>query len=71
MAKQTQRFVFHLDGTFRRAEDYNIPVEGESRAQLAEEGEEVPDDFDENRRLENSFVETSSIAAGVWSRTWS
>lgn len=58
-------FVFHLDGTFRRAEDYNIPVEGESRAQLAEEGEEVPDDFDENRDLENSFAETSSLAAGV------
>jgi len=58
-------FVFHLDGTFRRADDYNIPVEGESRAQLAEEGEEVPDDFNENRELDNSFVESSSIAAGV------
>ncbi|MEP4051517.1 MAG: TonB-dependent receptor [Litorimonas sp.] len=57
--------VFHLDGTFRRAEDYNIPVEGESRAQLAEEGEEVPDDFDENRTLENSFAESSSISGGV------
>ncbi len=57
--------VFHLDGTRRRAEDYNIPVEGESRAQLAEEGEEVPDDFDENRRLENSFAESSSLTGGV------
>jgi len=57
--------VFHLDGTYRRAEDYNIPVEGESRAQLAEEGEEVPDDFDENRTLENSFAETSSLSGGV------
>lgn len=57
--------VFHLDGTFRRSENYNIPVEGESRAQLAEEGEEVPDDFDENRELDNSFVESSSISAGV------
>lgn len=57
--------VFHLDGTFRRAEDYNIPVEGESRAQLAEEGEDVPDDFDENRTLENSFAESSSITGGV------
>ncbi len=57
--------VFHLDGTFRRAEDYRIPVEGESRAQLAEEGEEVPDDFDESRTLENSFAETSSLTGGV------
>jgi iron complex outermembrane receptor protein len=57
--------VFHLDGTFRRADDFNIPVEGESRAQLAEEGEEVPDDFDENRDLENSFAESSSISAGA------
>jgi len=57
--------VFHLDGTYRRAEDYNIPVEGESRAQLAEEGEDVPDDFDENRTLENSFAETSSLTGGV------
>lgn len=58
-------FVFHLDGTFREAQDYNIPVEGESRAQLAEEGEDVPDDFDENRRLDNSFVESSSITGGL------
>ena len=57
--------VFHIDGTYRRAEDYNIPVEGESRAQLAEEGEDVPDDFDENRTLENSFAETSSLSGGV------
>ena len=58
-------FVFHLDGTFRRSDDYDIPVAGESRAQLADEGEEVPDDFDENRELDNSFVETSSLSAGV------
>lgn len=57
--------VFHLDGTRRRAEDYNIPVEGESKAQLAEEGEEIPDDFDENRRLDNSFAESSSLSGGV------
>jgi len=57
--------VFHLDGTYRRAEDYNIPVEGESKAQLAEEGEEVPDDFNKNRTLENSFAETSSVSGGV------
>lgn len=58
-------FVFHLDGTFRRSDDYDIPVAGESRAQLADEGEEVPDDFDENRELDNSFVDTSSLSAGV------
>ncbi len=63
-----QRFgnlVFHLDGTYRRSENYNIPVEGESRAQLAEEGEEIPDDFDENRKLDNSFVDSSSLSGGV------
>lgn len=58
-------FVIHLDGTFREARDYNIPVEGESRAQLAEEGEEVPDDFDENRRLDNSFARSGSYTGGV------
>jgi len=58
-------FVFHLDGTFRDAQDYNIPVEGESRIQLAEEGEEVPEDFDENRRLENSFARSRSFTGGV------
>ena len=58
-------FVIHLDSTFRKAQDYNIPVEGESRAQLAEEGEEVPDDFDENRRLDNSFARSSSFTGGV------
>ena len=57
--------VFHFDGAFRDAQDYNIPVEGESRAQLAEEGEEVPEDFDENRRLENSFARSSSYSGGV------
>lgn len=58
-------FVIHLDGAFREAQDYNIPVEGESRAQLAEEGEEVPEDFDENRRLDNSFARSSSFTGGV------
>ena len=58
-------FVFHLDGAFRDAHDYNIPVEGESKAQLAEEGEEVPEDFDENRRLENSFARSNSLSGGV------
>lgn len=57
--------VFHLDGTFREAQDYRIPVEGESREQLAEEGEEVPDDFDEGRRLDNSFVDSRSLTGGV------
>ncbi len=58
-------FVVHVDGTFRDAQDYNIPVEGESRAQLAEEGEEIPDDFNENRRLGNSFARSSSLTGGV------
>lgn len=58
-------FVIHADGAFRNADDYRIPVEGESRAQLAEEGEEVPDDFDEGRRLDNSFTESSSTALGL------
>ncbi len=57
--------VFHLDGTFREAQDYRIPVEGESREQLAEEGEEVPDDFNEGRRLDNSFVDSRSLTGGV------
>ena len=58
-------FVIHLDGTYRDAEDYRIPVEGESRAQLAEEGEEVPDDFNEGRRLENSFARSRSLTGGI------
>ena len=58
-------FVLHLDGTFRDAQDYKIPVEGESRAQLAEEGEDVPDDFNENRRLDNSFARSSSLTGGL------
>ena len=58
-------FVLHLDGTFRDAQNYRIPVEGESRAQLAEEGEEVPDDFNDGRRLENSFVESRSLTGGI------
>jgi iron complex outermembrane receptor protein len=58
-------FVFHLDGTFREAQDYEIPVEAESRAQLEEEGEEIPEDFNEDRRLDNSFAESSSLSAGV------
>ena len=58
-------FVIHLDGTFRDADDFRIPVEGESRAQLEEEGEEIPDDFDESRTLDNSFFETSSLSGGL------
>ena len=58
-------FVFHLDGTYRNAQDYNIPVQGESREQLAEEGEEVPEDFDENQRLDNSFARSRSLSGGV------
>ena len=58
-------FVFHFDGTFREAEDYEIPVEAESRALLEEEGEEVPEDFNRDRNLDNSFAESSSLSGGV------
>ena len=58
-------FVFHFDGTFREADDYRIPTEAESEAQLESEGEEIPEDFDENRDLENSFAESGSLTAGV------
>ncbi len=58
-------FVLHLDATRRDAEDYRIPVEGESRILLAEEGEDVPDDFNDNRRLDNSFAQTQSITGGL------
>ena len=58
-------FVFHLDGTFREADDYEIPVEGESREQLESEGEEIPDDFNENRRLDNSFTESTHLSGGL------
>ena len=57
--------VLHLDGTFREADDYEIPVEAESIAQLESEGEEIPDDFNENRRLDNSFAESSSLSGGL------
>jgi len=57
--------VFHLDGTFREADDYRIPVEAESREQLEAEGEEIPDDFNEGRRLDNSFSESNALSAGV------
>ncbi len=58
-------FVLHLDGTRREAQDYRIPVEGESRILLAEEGEEVPEDFEDNRRLENSFARSNSLTGGL------
>ncbi len=58
-------FVLHLDGTRRNASDYRIPVEGESKILLAEEGEDVPDDFNESRRLENSFADSKSLSGGV------
>ena len=67
-ASLDQRFgnvVVHLDGTFREADDYEIPVEAESIAQLEEEGEEIPDDFNENRRLDNSFAESDTLSAGI------
>jgi iron complex outermembrane receptor protein len=58
-------FVLHLDATRREAGDYRIPVEGESRVLLAEEGEEVPADFDEGRRLDNSFARSNSVTGGL------
>ncbi|GGX56512.1 TonB-dependent receptor [Litorimonas cladophorae] len=58
-------FVLHLDATRREAGDYRIPVEGESRVLLAEEGEEVPSDFDEDRRLDNSFARSNSVTGGL------
>ena len=58
-------FVLHIDGTYKDANDYTIPVEGESRVQLAEEGEDIPDDFEESRTLENSAAETQSFTGGI------
>ena len=58
-------FVFHFDGAYREADDYEIPVAGESRIQLESEGEDTPDDFNDNRRLDNSFAESSSVSGGV------
>jgi len=57
--------VFHLDGTFKEASDFRIPTEAESVAQLEEEGEEIPDDFDESRILDNSFSESRGLSGGV------
>jgi len=58
-------FVLHLDGTFRESDNYRIPVEGESRELLAADGEEVPDDFDDNRDLDNSFARSGGVTAGL------
>lgn len=58
-------FVLHLDGTVREADNYRIPVEGESMEQLAAEGEEVPDDFNANRDLDNSFARSGGLTAGL------
>lgn len=70
--------VFHLDGTFRDANDYRIPGFAESAAVRAEEEEEHDEDHDHDHeehedeqeifgRLDNSFVESQSVTAGL---TW-
>ena len=58
-------FVFHLDGTIKEASDFRIPTEAESEAQLESEGEEIPDDFNDSRRLDNSFSESNGLTGGV------
>jgi len=57
--------VLHLDATYRDADDYRIPVLGESRELLEADGEEVPEDIDENRDLENSFARSRGLTAGL------
>ena len=58
-------FVIHVDGTFRDANNFRIPVFPESEVQLEAEGEEIPEDFDDNQVLDNSFAESGSITGGV------
>lgn len=69
--------VLHLDGTFREANDYDIPGFSESAAfrALEEAEEEEHDDDDDDHEeheeeevqgtVENSFSESSSFAAGA------
>ncbi|WP_418152593.1 TonB-dependent receptor plug domain-containing protein [Litorimonas sp. RW-G-Af-16] len=59
------RIVLHLDGTFKESDDYRIPVSGESREQLLEEGEEIPEDYDESRRLDNSAAKSTALTGGL------
>ena len=58
-------FVLHLDGTFRESDNYRIPVLGESRELLEADGEEIPDDIDDNRDLDNSFARSGGLTAGL------
>jgi len=60
-----ENVVFHLDGTFREADNYRIPVFAESQVLLEAEGEEIPEDIDENRFLENSFARSAGVTAGL------
>jgi len=46
-------------------DDYRIPVLGESRELLEADGEEIPDDIDDNRDLENSFARSGGLTAGL------
>lgn len=72
-----ENFVIHLDGTWRKADDYDIPGFAESAAFRAaeeaeheeeheEEGHEHEEEEAETRdRLDNSFVETQSATVGA------
>lgn len=66
------QLVFHLDGTWADRSDYDIPDFAESAIlRASEEEEEHDDDHDHEEEeeirdtLENSFAESSSIAAGL------
>ena len=74
----TPNFVLHVDGTWREADDFDIPGLAESSALRAQEAaeEEEHEDEDEDHEdeheeeeevrdtLENSFVETDSFTIG-------
>ena len=67
--------VFHLDGTWREADDYKIPGEAESEifheAEHEEEEEHEDEDHEEEEevpdtgQLENSFAESRSVTGGL------
>ena len=61
--------VLHLEGTYRESDDYDIPGFAESArlraAEEAEGGEEEEGEEEVRDVLENSFTETSSLAAGL------
>jgi iron complex outermembrane receptor protein len=72
-------FVLHLDGTYKKTDDYDIPGFAESAAfraaEEAEEEEHEDDDHDEDEHdedeeeafgtLENSATETKSLTGGL------